>query len=144
MAIFNKITTTPSVTGVTAVTIIANGNRFVGDIEVTGQLQVDGLMEGSIRAEDAMTIGSQGSINGRIRGHLVQVAGHFEGEIWCDDLVIFPTGEVAGQVHCRQMVVENGGSFIGQRDQWSPESDDSDADAQQSSALLATIEPLLE
>jgi cytoskeletal protein CcmA (bactofilin family) len=59
------------------VTIIAHGNRFVGDIEVTGQLQVDGLMEGSIRAADMMTIGSQGSINGRIRGHLVQVAGQF-------------------------------------------------------------------
>ena len=142
MAIFNKVTTTPSSSGPTAVTIIANGNRFVGDIEVTGQLQVDGLMEGSIRAEDTMTIGSQGSINGRIHGHLVQVAGHFEGEIWCDDLVIFPSGEVAGQVHCRQMVVENGGSFIGQRDQWSAESEDSHADEQQSSILLASIDAL--
>jgi hypothetical protein len=42
------------------------------------------------------------------------------------------------------MVVENGGSFIGQRDQWSPESEDSDADGQQSSILLASIDPLLE
>jgi len=144
MAIFNKVNTTSNSNALTAVTIIAHGNRFVGDIEVTGQLQVDGLMEGSIRAADMMTIGSQGSINGRIRGHLMQVAGQFEGEIWCDDLVIFPTGDVAGQVHCRQMVVENGGSFIGQRDQWSPESEDSDADGQQSSILLASIDPLLE
>ena len=141
MTIFNKVNTSCSKGAATAVTIIANGNRFVGDIEVTGKLQVDVLMEGSIRAENVMTSGSQGSINGRIRGHLVQVAGHFEGKIWCDDLVIFPTGEVTGQVHCRQMVVEKGDSFIGQREHWSAESEDNDVDAHQSSILLASIEP---
>ena len=128
MAIFSKVNAgknTGKVVEHTAVTIIAQGNRFVGDIDVTGQLQVDGYMEGHIAAQSTMTIGEKGVIKGRIEGLLVQVAGQFEGEIWCQELVIFPNGKVSGQVHCQHMVVENGGSFLGQRDEWSGESSQS-------------------
>ena len=97
----------------TAVTIIATGNRFIGDIEVSGQLQVDGTMEGSICAQDTMTVGAKGQVNGCVKGQLVQIAGRFEGEMWCQDLTIFSGGLVSGKVHCQQMVIEPGGSFLG-------------------------------
>ena len=49
MAIFNQTHSTENCP-TTALTIIATGNRLIGDIEVSGQLQVDGTMEGSICA----------------------------------------------------------------------------------------------
>jgi cytoskeletal protein CcmA (bactofilin family) len=126
VGIFNKTNPTQVYSSQThqgeAVTIIAPGNRFTGDIEVSGQLQVDGTMEGNISAQDTMTVGAQGLVTGLIKGQVVQIAGGFEGEIWCQDLVIFSGGEVSGKVHCQQMVVEVGGNFIGHRDELTMES----------------------
>ena len=79
-------------------------------------------MEGNVSAKDTMTVGAQGQVTGLVKGQLVQIAGGFEGEIWCQELVIFPGGVVSGKVHCEQMVVEVGGSFIGQRDELAMES----------------------
>jgi cytoskeletal protein CcmA (bactofilin family) len=138
MAIFNK-TNPNQVYQRTAVTIIAQGNRFTGDIDVTGELQVDGTMEGNICAEDTMTVGALGQVSGRIRGQLVQIAGRFEGEIWCQDLTIFSGGFVSGKVHCQQMVVEAGGSFLGQRDELLAHADNDYVEQDQSSMLLDPI-----
>ena len=135
MAIFNKTHSTQDDQG-TAVTIIAPGNRFVGDIQVSGQLQVDGTMEGSISVENTMTVGAQGLLSGSIKGQLVQIAGCFEGEIWCQDLTIFAGGRVSGKVHCKQMVIEAGGSFVGQRDELPTETQHDDV----AQGLLEPIE----
>jgi cytoskeletal protein CcmA (bactofilin family) len=83
-------------------------------------------MEGTINARDTMTVGAEGQVTGVIKGQVVQIAGLFEGELWCQDLVIFPGGEVCGKVHCQQMVVEIGGNFIGQRDELTMESNNDD------------------
>lgn len=135
MAIFNKSNSTQDYQG-TAVTIIAPGNRFVGDIEVSGQLQVDGIMEGSISVQNTMTVGAQGLLSGYIKGQSVHIAGRFEGEIWCQDLTIFAGGRVSGKVHCQQMVIEAGGSFLGQRDELPTETKHDDV----SQGLLEPIE----
>ena len=55
-------------------------------------------MEGSICAQDTMTVGAKGQVNGCVKGQLVQIAGRFEGEMWCQDLTIFPG--VWCQVRC--------------------------------------------
>lgn len=139
MAIFNKTNPTQDYSN-TAVTIIAPGNRFTGDIEVFGQLQVDGTLDGNINAQDTMTVGAQGQISGRIKGQMVQVAGRFEGEIWCQDLTIFAGGLVSGKVHCQQMVVELGGNFLGQRDELHPEAHHDYEEQSQAGILLEPIE----
>jgi cytoskeletal protein CcmA (bactofilin family) len=139
MAIFNKTNSTQDYQG-NAVTIIAPGNRFVGDIEVSGQLQVDGTMEGSISVENTMTVGAQGLLSGCIKGKLVQIAGRFEGEIWCQDLTIIAGGRVSGKVHCQQMVIEAGGSFLGQRDELPAEAQHDYLEQGQPNVLLEPIE----
>ena len=139
MAIFNQTNTTQNYP-TKAVTIIATGNRFVGDIEVSGQLQVDGIMNGNICAQDTLTVGAQGQINGYIKGQVVQIAGRFEGEMWCQDLTIFAGGLVSGKVHCQQMVIEVGGNFLGQRDELTVESNDDYAEQVQPSVLLEPLE----
>jgi cytoskeletal protein CcmA (bactofilin family) len=139
MAIFNQTHSTQDYP-TTAVTIIATGNRFIGDIEVSGQLQVDGAMEGSICAQDTMTVGAKGQVNGCVKGQLVQIAGRFEGEMWCQDLTIFSGGLVSGKVHCQQMVIEPGGSFLGHRDEIAAQGHDDYSQLEPTSVLLEPIE----
>ena len=83
-----------------------------------------------------MTVGAQGLLSGYIKGQLVQIAGRFEGEIWCQDLTIFAGGRVSGKVHCQQMVIEAGGSFVGQRDELPTETQHDDV----AQGLLEPIE----
>ena len=97
MAIFNQTHSTENCP-TTALTIIATGNRFIGDIEVSGQLQVDGTIEGSICAQDTTTVGAKGQVNDCVKGQLVEILGRFEGKIWCQDLTIFQV--VWCQVRC--------------------------------------------
>ena len=139
MAIFNQTHSTQDYP-TTAVTIIATVNRFIGDIEVSGQLQVDGAMEGSICAQDTMTVGAKGQVNGCVKGQLVQIAGRFEGEMWCQDLTIFPGGLVSGKVHCQQMVIEPGGRFLGHRDEIAAQGHDDYSQLELTSVLLEPIE----
>ena len=135
MAIFNQTRATKNIQA-TAVTIIATGNRFVGDIDVSGQLQVDGTMDGSICAKNTMTIGAKGEMRGSVKGQKVQIAGCFEGEMWCEDLTIYPGGLVSGKVHCRRLTIEPGGSFLGQRDDLVAQTDNDYAELESTGVLL--------
>jgi cytoskeletal protein CcmA (bactofilin family) len=139
MAIFNQTHSTQDYP-TTAVTNIATGNRFIGDIEVSGQLEVDGTMEGSICAQDTMTLGAKGQVNGCVKGQLVQIVGRFEGEMWCQDLTIFPGGLVSGKVHYQQMVIEPGGSFLGYRDEIAAQGHDDYSQLEPTSVLLEPID----
>ena len=62
MAIFNQTHSTQDCP-TKAVTIIATVNQFIGDIELSGQLQVDGTMEGSICAQDTVNVGAKDQVN---------------------------------------------------------------------------------
>ncbi|MFC6668889.1 bactofilin family protein [Marinobacterium aestuariivivens] len=62
-----------------AVTIIAEGNRVSGDMNVHGKLHVDGMIEGKVDSSDDISIGKHGRIKGHVRARELHVSGWLEG-----------------------------------------------------------------
>lgn len=101
--------------GRSAVTIIAQGNRFHGETSIAGKMHVDGEFEGSIDSSDDISVGRQGRVSGRIRAHAVNVSGTLEGELICESLHIERGGRVCANVSCTKLSIDPDAVFVGER-----------------------------
>lgn len=106
--------------GRSAVTIIAQGNHLSGDMQVSGKVHVDGIVEGRLEASDDVTIGRHGSLRGCLRAEHVNVSGLLEGDLICTSLHIEKGGEVRASVCCEQLSIDPQGCFVGERRMQTP------------------------
>ena len=89
--------------------IIGEGTRFQGDLELSGLLRIDGDYEGTIQTDGRVLIGRNGRALCRIQADTVIVGGVVKGDIVCrGKLVILSTGMVIGNVHAPDLIVEEG------------------------------------
>ncbi|WP_207062169.1 polymer-forming cytoskeletal protein [Motiliproteus sp. SC1-56] len=98
-----------------AVTIIAQGNKFSGEMNIVGKLHIDGLFEGTIASLDSISVGRRGEVRGQVKAHEITVSGLLEGEVHCQCITIENGGRVHGVVHSEEMIVARKGSFLGER-----------------------------
>ncbi|MCV6612825.1 MAG: polymer-forming cytoskeletal protein [Amphritea sp.] len=99
----------------TAITIIAEGNKFSGDMSIVGKMHIDGVFEGNISSLDNISIGKNGHVHGVIKANHISVCGLLEGEIVCDELQIDKGGKVIATVVSKVMAIHPEGNFIGER-----------------------------
>jgi len=98
-----------------AITIIAEGNKFCGDMSIIGKMHIDGIFEGNVSSLDNISIGKTGHVRGLIKARAVDVCGLLEGEVICDDLHIDSGGQVRATVESKQMSIHPQGCFLGER-----------------------------
>jgi len=99
----------------TPVTIIAQGNRFNGDVTAVGRMHIDGTFDGSVISSDGVSIGRHGCVKGVIRAPVVNISGLFEGELHCNEVHIESGGQVHGLLICHKMSIDADGTFVGER-----------------------------
>lgn len=94
--------------------VIASGMKIVGDIESTGVVKIEGIVEGAIRGARQLLLGRQGTVHGDIRAHEVVIGGTVIGTIIADERVeIQGTSSVKGDIHTKSIVVLEGGVING-------------------------------
>ena len=94
--------------------VIAAGMKIVGDIESTGVVKIEGIVEGAIRGARQLLLGRQGTVHGDIRAHEVVIGGTVIGTIVADERVeIQGTSSVQGDIHTKSIVVLEGGVING-------------------------------
>jgi cytoskeletal protein CcmA (bactofilin family) len=94
--------------------VIAAGMKIVGNIESTGVVKIEGIVEGAIRGARQLLLGRQGTVHGDIRAHEVVVGGTVVGTIVADERVeIQGTSSVQGDIHTKSIVVLEGGVING-------------------------------
>ncbi|GGK57875.1 bactofilin family protein [Amphritea balenae] len=98
-----------------AITIIAEGNKFSGDTSIVGKMHIDGVFEGNITSLDNISIGKNGHVHGLIKANKISVCGLLEGEVVCDELEIDRGGKVVAVVISKVMAIHPEGNFIGER-----------------------------
>jgi cytoskeletal protein CcmA (bactofilin family) len=120
MSIFTKPTTekvpmrTDSPSPDAGLSVIAAGMKIVGDIESTGVVKIEGVVEGAIRGARQLLLGRQGTVHGDIRAHEVVIGGVVIGTIVADERVeIQGTSSVQGDIHTKTIVVLEGGVING-------------------------------
>ncbi|WP_299199781.1 polymer-forming cytoskeletal protein [uncultured Amphritea sp.] len=116
MGFFTK--NVPAKSGVansSAITIIAEGNKFSGDMSIIGRMHIDGTFEGNISSLDNISIGKSGHVHGVVKANQITVCGLLEGEVVCDQLEIDRGGKVVATVISKIMAIHPEGNFIGER-----------------------------
>ena len=98
-----------------AITIIAEGNKFCGDMSIVGKMHIDGVFEGNISSRDNISIGKSGHVRGMVKAKEVDVCGLLEGDVICDNLHIDSGGQVRATVESKQMSIHPDGCFLGER-----------------------------
>lgn len=104
----------PSSGAETAISIIAAGMRVIGDIESSGVVKIEGVVEGAIRGARQLLLGRQGTIHGDINVEEAVLAGAVVGSIVVSERVeIQGTSHIQGDIFTKSIVVLEGGMING-------------------------------
>ena len=123
------------VLGVTgADTTIGTGVKLKGNLHSDGDISVDGLVTGDIRANGSITIGVNATVRASVTGMNVSVGGNLAGNITADgEVAIGETAHIVGDITCLGIAIAAGATFIGRikmpADHHPESSDDIDDDS---------------
>ena len=95
-------------------TIISNGVKIEGKITCSGNIRVDGEIQGDILSQTNITIGELGKVNGQINGEAVTIGGKVSGTVIAKEkLVLDSRGNLKGDIFTKNLTIEAGAKFDG-------------------------------
>ena len=98
----------------TAISIITDGTTVKGDIIATGDLRLDGVLEGSIQLNGKLVIGDSGVVNGNVLCQNANVIGSVNGNLSVKEfLVLNASARVRGDILINKLSIEPGAVFSG-------------------------------
>jgi len=95
-------------------THIAPGTRVRGEISGPTELLIEGEIEGEVRVDSAVMIGTDGVVTGPISAPTVRVGGRVVGNVHATDRVeVAPSGSLEGDISAPRVVIAEGAFFKG-------------------------------
>lgn len=113
MAIFNNGDIADNISTDSNTTIITTGAKIKGELELSCNLYIDGILEGNINSTQEVTVGKNGHIKGEIVTQRVVVQGFVEGSIDAQRVEIKAAGHVLGEIKSNELIIEAKGIFEG-------------------------------
>ena len=105
-------------------THIARGTKVVGEITGNAQLVIDGEVEGEIRLDSMVSIGSEGIVRGTIHAVAVRVGGKVYGNIHGKERVeVLASGRLEGDIVAPSVPIAEGAFFQGKVDMSHPKTE---------------------
>lgn len=95
-----------------APSIISADLRLVGDLSSDGEIQIDGTIEGDIRAK-VLLVGETAKIKGEVVCETVHVHGSINGQIKAATVYLAKTANVIGDVIHDNLTIETGAYLEG-------------------------------
>lgn len=96
----------------TAASLVADDVHIKGDFETSGDLHLDGAVNGDLRA-GMLVIGESGVVTGAIHADSVEVRGRVTGVICARRVKLWATARVDGDISHTELAVEAGAHFEG-------------------------------
>jgi cytoskeletal protein CcmA (bactofilin family) len=94
--------------------IVGEGARFIGDIELDGLLRIDGDYAGAIKKADRVLISKTGRAKSAIKARVVVIGGALIGDVVAKErLTILSTAIVIGNIKAPLISMEKGVIFHG-------------------------------
>ena len=89
--------------------IVGEGTRFEGMLELSGLLRIDGDFSGNIRTSGKVLVGKNGRAECTIDAGTVVIGGIVKGNIFSTEkVIILSTGIVIGNINTPRLIVEEG------------------------------------
>ena len=92
--------------------IISEGSEFKGNIKTSGEIQIDGVLNGNVRAKQ-IVVGVNGNVRGNVTANFLRICGKIEGEIRAETLEIVSSASVKGNVYKKTISIESGSKVTG-------------------------------
>ena len=92
--------------------IISEGSEFKGNIKTSGEIQIDGVLNGNVRAKQ-IVVGVNGNVRGNVTANFLRICGKIEGEIRAETLEIVSSASVKGNIYKKTISIESGSKVIG-------------------------------
>ncbi len=92
--------------------IISTDMTVIGTLNATGDIQIDGKVEGDINTF-SMTVGEKAVVNGEIRAEECVIRGHIIGSVRARKVHLAATAHVEGDILHHALAVETGAFFEG-------------------------------
>lgn len=125
-------------------TLIAAGTKLVGDINFSGNLEIEGEVVGNINAEgdsSRVRVLQTGLVTGDIEAATIMVNGHIKGDLYASDLVeLAAKAVVEGNLNYNLIGIEKGAEVVGRFVYHSVETNISQFPAKLASAEKASTE----
>lgn len=94
--------------------IIGNETRLTGDLESSGDIRVDGSIEGHVTVKQRFVLGEAGVVKGDVDAKDAIIAGNLHGNIRVDNtLVLKPSARIDGDIITDKIIIESGAQFNG-------------------------------
>lgn len=85
-----------------------------GNLKFSGELTLDGKLDGEINTEGVLNLGEKGSVTGNISAQTVVVRGKVNGNITAKEKIDLKSkAEVFGDVKSAKLIIEEGVTFVG-------------------------------
>ncbi|KPL18992.1 MAG: hypothetical protein AMJ92_05345 [candidate division Zixibacteria bacterium SM23_81] len=95
-------------------TVIAKGTKIVGNINMEGNVRVDGHIKGKVTTSEVLTIGKTGVVDGEVQVKEAVVGGKIKGNLVASQRVELESkATILGDVTTRIFVIKEGGVFHG-------------------------------
>jgi cytoskeletal protein CcmA (bactofilin family) len=92
--------------------IISADTTLKGEVRSTGELHLDGTVEGDVHA-DRLVIGETAIIKGNVSADTVRVCGKLDGNISGREVVLTATARMTGDILHEVLTLEPGARFAG-------------------------------
>jgi cytoskeletal protein CcmA (bactofilin family) len=94
--------------------IVAQGMRVIGEVTCDGVVKIEGVVEGTVRAERQVLVAKDGIIEGDVYTREAVIGGRVIGSVFADERVeVQPGSTVRGDIVTQRLVVQEGGEVNG-------------------------------
>jgi cytoskeletal protein CcmA (bactofilin family) len=98
----------------TAVNLISQGTEITGDVKSTGDVRIDGVLNGNMVTKGKVVVGPTGRVKGEIECKNSEVSGLVEGKLTVTQLLILKaSSKINGTIMTDKLSIEPGALFTG-------------------------------
>lgn len=94
--------------------VLGSDVEIKGNIKFTGELTLDGKLEGEVHTDGVLNLGDSAVVNGNITAQTVVVRGKVNGNITAKEKIeIKSRAELFGDIRAAKLAIEEGVTFVG-------------------------------
>ncbi|MCM1564419.1 MAG: polymer-forming cytoskeletal protein [Dehalobacter sp.] len=98
----------------TTITYIAEDCELKGSLVSSGNIRIDGKLEGTVEVGGDLIIGQSASVKANISAATATITGVVCGNIKVEDLLeLSPTSRLYGDITAKQLKIDQGAIFVG-------------------------------
>lgn len=99
---------------VASINRICENTKITGTIETSGDIRIDGALDGSVVSTGRVVVGLKGTIQGDLNCSCVDISGTMQGNITTSDVLVLKEKAVfVGEITTQKLIIESGATFNG-------------------------------